>query len=274
MSGDAAAGSRVATEGGAEWLARVLPRCNVERWRLRCPYLPGQQAVHIGTAGDLELTDACYERLLAHNFRRSGSVVYTPECPDCTACRNLRVLADEFRPSRTQRRCLRKNADLHVERYDQHEPTIERYLLYRRYVQVRHPGSEPDTTMSGSVDEFVGFLCWSGRVTTRCVEFRLGKQLVAVGVYDELIEALSAVYCYYAPELAKRSLGTLNILWLLEEARRSGRRYVYLGYYVAGCRKMNYKDRFRPYELWHPDGSWQRFEEPQDGIQEGGHSGV
>ncbi len=231
----------------------------VGAWMHPCPYLPGRISFQIGT----DCTDAMsawdYQVLLEHNFRRSGPLVYTVGCDGCVECRSLRVRADEFQPSRTQRRCWRRNADLSIRTFDRHVATPERLFLYRRYVRERHGDAERLVAMTGSADEFVSFLCVTGGNEdglARCVEFRNGSHLVAVGVYDELPEAYSAVYCYFDPDEARRSPGTFNILWLLEQARRTGRRYVYLGYYVAQCRKMNYKARFRPCELWTPGKGW------------------
>ncbi len=257
-------GTETGSDPPAVLLRQRLGAVRIGRWGALCPYLPGRVYVHVGVLYDFNVTRADYEWLLAHNFRRTGEAIYAVSCRDCSACRSLRVPVDRFRPSRSQRRCWRRNTDLSVHVYDEHLPTVERYRLYERYVQQRHGDVPPWIGMTGSLDEFVDFLCTPSHALPRCVEFRERGRLLAVGVYDDLPNAYSAVYCYFEPNEPRRSLGTLNILWLIEHARQTGRRHVYLGYYVAGCRKMNYKARFRPCEIWVPGKGWQLLQSSAD----------
>jgi arginyl-tRNA--protein-N-Asp/Glu arginylyltransferase len=89
--------------------------------------------------------------------------------------------------------------------------------------------------------------------------YYLGDRLIAVGYVDALREGLSAIYCYYDPANGGRSLGTFNILTLLSSAHERGLPYIYLGYYVEGCRSLEYKRMFRPNEVLGPDGTWRVF---------------
>jgi len=128
----------------------------------------------------------------------------------------------------------------------------EHYALYRRYIATRHAGGGMDMDIP---ERFMEFLS-SGWCESEFVEFRDGERLVAVAVMDVLGQGLSAVYTFFDPELAPRSLGTYAILWQIEEARRRGLPYVYLGYWIRELSKMAYKARFRPLELFR-DGQWQ-----------------
>jgi arginine-tRNA-protein transferase len=213
-----------------------------------CPYLPGRDSRLVALHPE-RLSPGVYRLFLDLNFRRLGSVVYRPSCEGCQECRQLRVDVARFRPTRTQRRCLRRNADV-AARSGRPEPTAEKHEVYRRYLEARHDGQ-----MSGSWEEFQEFLHEAPRFT-REVVFRVGERFLGAGIYDAVPGALSAVYFYFDPDLGYRSPGTLNVLWLVEECRRLGAPWLYLGYRVAGSPSMSYKARFSPHELLFDDGQW------------------
>ena len=217
-----------------------------------CPYLPHRDARHFA----LRLEPAVpglYHALMDLNFRRLGQVFYRPQCDGCDACRMIRVPAAGFRASRAQRRCSERNADVVVA---SGAPSLseEKQALYRRYLDARHDGQ-----MEGSLTELRGFL-YSSPLETLEVTYSLAGRLVAVGVADVEPLALSAVYCYFEPSLGSRSLGVFNVLTLIDECRRRGLPHLYLGYYVRGCAKMDYKARFRPCEILEPGRGYVRYE--------------
>lgn len=193
-----------------------------------------------------------YAFALAQGYRRSGALVYRPRCEGCGACVPVRVPVDAFRPDRSQRRCLRRNADLHiatapVQRGDEH------FELYRRYLAARHRDGGMDDATPESFDAFLA--CdWS---PTRFLELRLHDRLIAVAATDVLPDALSAVYTFFDPDQPARGLGTRAILAQIDWARGAGLSYLYLGFWLAGHPKMDYKIRYRPIESF-LDGRWQR----------------
>jgi arginine-tRNA-protein transferase len=213
-----------------------------------CSYLPGRDS-RVVVVRPERLLPPLYQLFLDLNFRRLGGVVYRPQCDGCRACRQLRLPVEAFRPSRAQRRCLARNADVAVS-VGRPEPTDEKHEVYRRYLASRHDGQ-----MSGSREEFLDFL-HDGAEFTEEVVFRVAGRLLGAGIFDATPEALSAVYFYFDPELASRSPGVLNVLWLVEECRRRGLPWLYLGYHVAGSRTMEYKATFRPNEVLGEDGRW------------------
>lgn len=217
-----------------------------------CAYLPEREAVTLFADPYAPMDPEGYDKLLAYGFRRSGKYIYRPRCPDCRACISVRVPVAEFRPDRSQRRTWRANQDLEViVRDDAYRE--EHFALYRRYMRHRHPGGGMDVTDPAAYSDFLS--CPWG--DTRFVEFREEERLLAVAVIDQVPHALSAVYTFFEPETAHRGLGTHAILWQIETARRQGRPWVYLGYWLEESPKMAYKDRFRPLEaLQH--GVWQR----------------
>lgn len=206
-----------------------------------CPYLPGRDSRLVALRPS-RLTPRLYELFLELNFRRLSDLVYRPACESCRECRQLRVDVRRFRPRRSQRRCLARNRDV-VAVVGRPQPSDEKHALYQRYLQARHDGA-----MSGSTEEFREFLHAAPAMTLEVV-YRVEGRLVGAGIFDVLREGLSAVYCYFDPELARRSPGTFNVLWLVEEARRRALPWLYLGYYVAGSPTMAYKADFRPHEL-------------------------
>ena len=213
-----------------------------------CPYLPGRDSRLVAIHPE-RLSPGLYRLFLDLNFRRLGSIVYRPACEGCRECRQLRVDVARFRPTRAQRRCRKRNADV-TARSGRPEPTEEKHAVYRRYLEARHDGQ-----MSGSWEEFEEFL-HEAPPFTREVVFRAGERLLGAGIYDAVPGALSAVYFYFDPDLAPRSPGTLNVLWLVEECRRLAASWLYLGYLVAASPAMSYKGRFSPHAVLFDDGQW------------------
>lgn len=195
---------------------------------------------------------AVYAQAMAMGFRRSGGHVYRPHCPGCRACISVRVPAAAFRPNRSQRRCLARNHDLEL-RIVAPRRTQENFSLYRRYLDGRHRGGGMDDPTPENFDAFLA--CpWS---PTQFMEFRLGGRLAALAVTDVVPDALSAVYTFYDPALADRSLGTYAILRQIQRCRDEGRGHLYLGFWLQGHPKMAYKRGFQPLEfldgaLWRP----------------------
>ncbi len=224
-----------------------------------CPYLPDRKERRVLALLD-ELPPGMFDLLTELGFRRSQRYVYRPDCPGCRACISVRIPVAQFRWSRTFRRVWRRNADL----TPQERPplaTREQYALFRRYLDARHAGGG----MHGMDYADYRALVEEAAAGTLLVEFRdrLG-QLVAVSVTDRIRSGLSGVYKFFDPALAGRSLGTLVVLWHVVRAGELGLPYVYLGYWIAACRKMAYKARFRPLERLTAEGHWRPFEPVAD----------
>jgi len=186
---------------------------------------------------------AVYGQSLVMGFRRSGGHVYRPHCVACRACIAVRIPAAGFVPNRSQKRCLARNADLSLH-IAPPVRTEENFALYRRYLDTRHAGGGMDDPAPENFDAFLACR-WS---PTEFMELRLDGRLVAVAVTDVAAAGLSAVYTFYDPALAGRSLGTYAILRQVERAARERRGHVYLGFWLDGHPKMAYKRAFRPLE--------------------------
>lgn len=220
-----------------------------------CSYLPNRQAGMMFLDPAAHLDVQIYSELIRHGFRRSGDYVYRPRCSACSACVPVRIPVWAYQRRRRERRIWQRNEDILLHpRPPRFDP--EHYDLYLRYVKTRHPGGGMDHPDPQQYLEFLS-CSWAN---TLFYEGHVGARLVVVSVVDHLYDGLSAVYTFFDPDLAQRSLGTYSILWEIEQAKRLGVPWVYLGYWIQGCQKMRYKDRYRPLEAY-LNGRWVRFGE-------------
>lgn len=233
-----------------------------------CPYLPGKQERKVFTelsgtnAG--ELNDA----LGRIGFRRSQNVAYRPSCAECSACVSVRVVADEFKPNATQRKLLKRNNDLVVS-VCKPWSTDEQYALLQRYLLARHPGggmTEMDELDYADMVEH-------SPVDSYIIEYREPSvdgapgRLVGACLTDKQGDGLSMIYSFFEPDTEKRpSMGNFIIMDHIMRARKSGLPYVYLGYWVEGSPRMQYKTKYQPLERLSA-GGWARFDPKQSGNQ-------
>lgn len=219
-----------------------------------CSYLPDQKAKTLFVDPQMRVVTDSYSQLSELGFRRSGGHIYRPHCENCNACQSIRIPVDQFKPSNSQKRILNKNRDVYVIRK---QPIMdhEYFTLYKKYIDQRHSDGD---MYPPSPEQFHQFLV-EGSLDSWFYEFRDASQkLIAVAVTDHLNQDMSALYTFYDPEQKNRSLGTFAILWQISEARRRGMNYLYLGYWVKACKKMNYKTAFKPLEML-IDGLWTHY---------------
>lgn len=235
-----------------------------------CPYLHGKVERKLFTAlhGD---PAANLNDVLSHQgFRRSQNVLYRPSCAGCSACLSARIIARNFRPTRSQKRNLKRNAGL-TRSVRSPWATEEQYELFRRYLDARHAtGGMADMDLQ----EFAAMI-EETPVRSRVIEYyrtdeATGRShLAAVCLTDILTDGISMVYSFFDPELERDGLGTFIILDHVNIARDAGLAYVYLGYWVPGSPKMDYKANFRPLEIFH-NGAWKLLDNlDQEAILEG-----
>jgi len=216
-----------------------------------CPYFPDRIERRLITELAGRAVIAMHDTLTHAGFRRSHGISYAPCCPDCNDCRSVRVACGGFRPSRSQRRIINRNTGLRPGETPA-TATQEQYALFTAYQQSRHGGGE----MAGMEFHDYQALIEETPIDTELIEFRdADETLVAACLIDRVNDGLSAVYSFYDPDADRRlSLGTYMILWLIEKARQLHLPYVYLGFWIRDCAKMNYKSAFQPMEVYAPDG--------------------
>ena len=221
-----------------------------------CPYLPGRQERKVFTELNGPNADELNEALGRIGFRRSQSVAYRPSCVGCTACVSVRVVASGFAMNATQRKLMRRHADLDI-RACKPWATDEQFRLLRRYLTARHPGGGM-TAMDES--DFADMVEHSP-VTSWVIEYRepavdgVPGRLVGACITDEQADGLSMVYSFFETDDDSRpGLGNFIILDHIRRARASGLPHVYLGYWVQGSPRMTYKTRYRPLEVLGPTG--------------------
>ena len=224
-----------------------------------CPYLPGKTERKVFARLSGSLAQPLNEALTHSGFRRSQMIAYRPACDGCSACISVRIAVDDFAPSRSQKRVARRNADL-VQAEVSAEATREQFALLRTYLDSRHAGGGMSDM---GLFDYVAMV-EETPVDTHIVEYRRRGDgqgaLMACALSDVLRDGLSMVYSFFHPGEDARSLGTYMILDHVRAAQARKLPYVYLGYWINGSDKMDYKSRFRPLEALGPNG-WVRLED-------------
>ena len=230
-----------------------------------CGYLPDKVERKVFTHLVGMRAAALNDLLTQAGFRRSQTIAYRPACDQCSACVSVRVPVDEFEPSRNMKRVLEANSDL-VGLTIPNKATSEQYSLFRSYLGDRHSDG-------GMIDMSVldfSLMIEDSHVDTTLIEYRRrgpdtfinGRgtgPLIATALTDILSDGLSMVYSFFDPELSDRSLGTYMILDHIQRTKKQGLPYLYLGYWINGSKKMDYKARFTPQERLGLNG-WMRVE--------------
>jgi leucyl-tRNA---protein transferase len=209
-----------------------------------CSYLDDELAQPAFVHPAFEMTQAMYSGLIRQGFRRSGDEVYSPHCPSCSACIPVRLLVNQFKPNRSQKRCIKKNQPTQVT-IKPSEFDKRHYDLYLRYQYKRH--HDGSMQYSGP-EEYLRFLK-SNWCDTRFMEFTINGELAAVAVVDIVEDGISAVYTFFEPKFSAYSPGMYAVLWQIEWAKQQELEFLYLGFWVKQCKKMSYKSNYQPLQL-------------------------
>ena len=220
-----------------------------------CPYLPGKQERKVFTHLIGSDSRALNTALSQGGFRRSQNIAYRPACDGCQACSSTRIPVESFEWTKSFKRVIRKNSDV-SSKFIKARATSEHYSTFRSYIDTRHSeGGMADMSVydfAAMVDDSVA--------DSNIAEYRLGAnsihagELIGAALVDVLGDGLSMIYSFYEPSFAYRSLGTLMILDTIRRAQQLKLPYVYLGYFVKGSKKMDYKAKFKPQQRLTPDG--------------------
>jgi leucyl-tRNA---protein transferase len=223
-----------------------------------CPYLAGRMERKLFTALQGDNAERLNNSLSQQGFRRSQNVLYRPSCAECSACLSARIDVSAFRPTKSQKRTLRRNGRL-KRRATSPWATEDQYELFRRYLESRHAdGGMADM----DVFEFAAMI-EETPIRSRVIEYTEPDEsaLIAVSLTDVLEDGLSMVYSFFTPDRPQNSLGTHMILDHIDIARDAGLPYLYLGYWVPGSQKMGYKANFSGLEVYQ-GGEWRAVGDP------------
>ena len=217
-----------------------------------CEYLPDRLS-QLRYEVDVEIRPADYMNRMRAGWRRFGPILFQPECPDCRMCQSLRIPIETFNPNESQRRAWKRNVTEVTIKIGTPSITPEKLQLFADFHQHGHDTKgwprDEDATLQLFVFNPFATEEWS---------YYLGDRLIAIGYVDALPQGLSAIYFYWDPSETRRSLGTFNILQMIAVAKQRKLPHLYLGYFVAGCRSLEYKARFRPNEVLGVEGDWAR----------------
>ncbi len=211
-----------------------------------CGYLPNRAAQSLIATPQHLINAKTYSGLIQLGFRRSGKFVYRPHCENCKACIPVRLPVKDFTPSRSQQRAFKRHQSLEVSIHKL-EYKDEHFQLYAAYQAIRHPSKDTETA-----NQFRDFLVQSN-VKSYAIEFRSNSELKIVSMIDVVENGISAVYTFYdaaikTPADKANSYGTYSILWLIEWCKTLKLPYLFLGYWIQGSQKMNYKQHYQPQE--------------------------
>jgi arginine-tRNA-protein transferase len=233
----------------AKFAKNLLERFPAYRTSWDCLYIPDGRKTTIELQFIDEVTSRFFHIYLAHGYRRYRAFFYRNVCEGCTECVALRIEAERFAPSKSQRRTLRKNADVSWRIVHPAAATAERVALFRKYRTVKHPEDEEQDfgeLLRSMTDGYAG---------TFEMEFLAGERVMGVSLIDAAEDALSANYFYYDTDFLPRRPGILSMIAEIDLCRRLGKRWYYPGFTLAGLSKMSYKRDFRPNEAF-LDGAW------------------
>jgi leucyl-tRNA---protein transferase len=212
-----------------------------------CNYLPDQNAITLFADPRFPKNIRLYSALADCGFRRSGEHLYAPHCDSCNSCVPVRVPVSEFKSSRNQKRTLKNNRNLVINKMPP-DFNKEHFSLYEEYLLCRHAGGGMDNP---SPETYLQFLTanWADTVFYE-MRKREDDKLIAVAIVDIMDNALSAIYTFFDPAYSSLSLGRFAVLFEIQEAQKMGLDWLYLGYWIKTCKKMNYKNEYQPMEYY------------------------
>ena len=218
-----------------------------------CNYLPNQEERLLIAVDERLQNPASYSWLMTQGFRRSGDQSYRPNCVACNACQSIRVLVEQFSPSKSQKRSLKRNQHFTIKQSSELKDSY--YPLYEEYINTCH---QDGSMFPATFDQFKSFLtCTLSQQTfiETWHEVDGKEQLISLAVTDVLNNGLSAVYTFYHPHYKANGLGVFSILNQIQHCKTLGLPYLYLGYQIDDCQKMNYKNKYFPYQRF-IQGDW------------------
>ncbi len=210
-----------------------------------CGYLEDHISSSLVVDPDIELTQELTSWFSSNGFRRSGDMIYKPTCQTCNACKSCRVVVDAFKPSKSQKRINNKCSPL-TTKVRQAYFSADEYQLFEKYIILRHSDGE---MFPPSLKQYESFLC-KDYGFNYFLETSIDDKVIAISAFDLLDDGLSAVYTFFDPEYDSLSLGVFSVIRLIELTKQTKLPYLYLGYWIKNCKKMSYKTKYQPMEIF------------------------
>lgn len=219
----------------------------------QCGYLDDKDEQLLVYLDEEPMSPVIYGKLQSQGFRRSEDYVYRPHCNSCSACQSIRIPIEQFRLSRSQRRVLNKAKSFTISMERQEQPNY--YGLFEKYVNTKHNQGVMYPASPSQLSSFSE----SSWMEQLFLELYDNDKLIAVAICDVTPDSLSAVYTFYDPDYQSYSIGTLMILQQINLTSKLKKSFLYLGYYIESCQKMNYKIKFKPHQI-NRNGIWYQFD--------------
>lgn len=222
---------------------RILKECSLDE---SCSYIEGnQQTTHYKIIQDCTIK-AC-EQLIERGWRRFGNMFFRPVCHDCSACESIKIDAENYHFSKSERRIIKKNSAFTIIR---RTPTLtrEHLSLFSRYHEHMHHKRGWEQQSVNARNYYMSFVHGYNDFGYEVLYFD-DDRLIAVDLIDILPNGISSIYFYYDPDYEKYSLGKYSLFHQIKLAQKLGLKWIYLGYYVEGCQSLMYKKDFTP-NVW------------------------
>ncbi len=211
-----------------------------------CSYLPGN-IVRMHYKYVFQPNKTFLSAVIKRGWRRFGKFYFHPVCEGCYECKSLRIDANNFTPTKSQKKSQNRNKDTQIV-IQKPSMTKDHIELYNRYHQHKQ-GSNGWRYKAISFREYYeNFVDGAGDFGREVLYYRDDK-LIGVDLIDIIDDGISSIYCYYDPEYSRYSLGTFSLLYQVELARQMHLRWIYLGYWVEGCKSFAYKTNYNPQEI-------------------------
>ena len=223
-----------------------------------CAYLEGRNTRMLYRYTE-DADEAFCTTVIQRGWRRFGNFYFYPICAGCNECKSLRIDINRFKMSRSQKKAYKRNLDtgIIVRRPTISDEHIELYNRYHKWKSQKDAWKYKEINLSEYYENFAQGAHGFGKE----VLYVRDDKLVGVDLIDIVEDGISAIYFFYDPDYAYYSLGTFSLLYQIEIAKSMGLRYIYLGYWVDGCKAFAYKKRFSGLEIL--DGFPNMEEEPQ-----------
>ena len=209
-----------------------------------CSYVDNKKERKIFTIMDNPNNADEYESLIKFGFRRSHNILYNQVCDSCNLCKSIRINCVNFNPSKSQKRVIKKNYGIYEKKLKA-RPSLKQFELFKKYLKFKHDKSEMNEMNYYDYKKMME----APGIETKIYEYYYEKKLVACVISDFLDDSISMVYSFYSEKILKNSIGKYMILDHLELAKNLNKNYLYLGYWVEGCNKMDYKSKFNSSEV-------------------------